>query len=309
MQALLVAIISLLLTHGYSQCLVAHYPFNGNTNDVSGNGYHATNFGAIPGNDRFGNANGSYVFDGVDDYMDTYTSFDFNYRTVVIWVKSNTVLSDQSIVTQDANSLLYGAFSVAFRGTGNIEGRAGGNGSEALTTNYSKDKWYHIALVRDDDEVRYYLDGQPVAIGLSNAGGSSGASYKNMLIGVHRTMSQWFLNGSIDDIRIFDCALNASQIDSLFKINGQTSFASHEIPQLNVRISQTKIKISCTQTLKDIGASVQLVDLTGRILYKAQLDAIREQSIDVSELASGMFILNIQSNKGTHVTQKINLIR
>ena len=38
--------------------LVAHYPFNGNANDESGNGATLTT-------DRFGNANKAYSFDGV----------------------------------------------------------------------------------------------------------------------------------------------------------------------------------------------------------------------------------------------------
>src|ERR1035441_3840764 len=39
--------------------LVAYYPFNGNANDQSGNGYNGIVNGAIPSRDRFGNAIGS----------------------------------------------------------------------------------------------------------------------------------------------------------------------------------------------------------------------------------------------------------
>ena len=44
--------------------LVACYPFNGNVNDEGGNGFDATNVGAIPATDRFGNDNRAYAFDG-----------------------------------------------------------------------------------------------------------------------------------------------------------------------------------------------------------------------------------------------------
>ena len=39
--------------------LVAYYPFNGNANDASGNGHHATVNGARVSTDRFGNSDKS----------------------------------------------------------------------------------------------------------------------------------------------------------------------------------------------------------------------------------------------------------
>jgi hypothetical protein len=50
--------------------LVAYYPFNGNANDKSGNGNHGTVHGATLTEDRFGNADSAYNFDGVYDYIE-----------------------------------------------------------------------------------------------------------------------------------------------------------------------------------------------------------------------------------------------
>ena len=47
--------------------LFAYYPFNGNANDASGNGNNGTVNGATLTEDRFGNANSAYSFDGVND--------------------------------------------------------------------------------------------------------------------------------------------------------------------------------------------------------------------------------------------------
>jgi hypothetical protein len=44
--------------------LVGWWPFNGNANDESGNGNHGTVNGATLTNDRFGNVNGAYSFNG-----------------------------------------------------------------------------------------------------------------------------------------------------------------------------------------------------------------------------------------------------
>ena len=51
-----------------SSGLVAYYPFNGNTNDESGNDNHGTNNGATLTADRFGNADKAMSFDA--DWVD-----------------------------------------------------------------------------------------------------------------------------------------------------------------------------------------------------------------------------------------------
>ena len=50
--------------------LVGWWGFNGNAQDGSGNGNHGTVNGATLTTDRFGNQNGAYDFDGVNDYVD-----------------------------------------------------------------------------------------------------------------------------------------------------------------------------------------------------------------------------------------------
>jgi gliding motility-associated-like protein len=52
-----------------TQGLMLHLPFNGNTQDTSGNGNHAINYGATLAADQSGNANSAYQFNGTTDYM------------------------------------------------------------------------------------------------------------------------------------------------------------------------------------------------------------------------------------------------
>ena len=48
--------------------LIAYYPFNGNANDMSGNGNNGSVAGATLSEDRFGNPDSAYYFDG-NDYI------------------------------------------------------------------------------------------------------------------------------------------------------------------------------------------------------------------------------------------------
>ena len=49
-----------IVSPGVNDGLVAYYPFNGNADDLSGNGNHGTLYGTLLTNDRFGNPNSAY---------------------------------------------------------------------------------------------------------------------------------------------------------------------------------------------------------------------------------------------------------
>ncbi len=49
--------------------LVGYWPFNGNANDESGNGYNGTVVGPSLSSDRLGISNSAYSFDGINDFI------------------------------------------------------------------------------------------------------------------------------------------------------------------------------------------------------------------------------------------------
>ena len=68
--------------------LVVYYPFNGNADDESGNGFDGIVNGATITTDRFGNENSAYSFDGMDDFIETSLVFSGDQDPVsyVVWV-------------------------------------------------------------------------------------------------------------------------------------------------------------------------------------------------------------------------------
>src|SRR5262245_58673818 len=72
--------------------LVAWYPFTGNANDSSGNGYHGTVLGPTLTTDRFGNANSAYNFDGNTNYISgSCSGYPTAERTVSLWFYANDI--------------------------------------------------------------------------------------------------------------------------------------------------------------------------------------------------------------------------
>ncbi|MBE2209887.1 MAG: hypothetical protein IAE84_20020, partial [Saprospiraceae bacterium] len=69
--------------------LIGWWPFNGNANDMSGNGRHGSVNGPVLTNDRTGTPNSAYYFDGFNDLISLSplnVSF-ANGLTVSVWCK------------------------------------------------------------------------------------------------------------------------------------------------------------------------------------------------------------------------------
>ena len=82
--------------------MVLYYPFSGNANDSSGNGYNGTVSGATLTTDRFGAANGAYSFDGststirCGDILDSVFSAPVAKFSVSGWADTRTYGSFQT---------------------------------------------------------------------------------------------------------------------------------------------------------------------------------------------------------------------
>ena len=197
--------------------LLLYYQFNGNTLDESGNGNNAVLYGPTLTFDRLGNPNSAYEFDGVNDYIDTETKFDYEYRTISLWLNaddiSGTGNNRKVFLNQSAPVLIYGAFSGLFEnGVLKISPSGPGwtNSQVAINT------WYHIVLVRDGATERYYLNNIELGQGFSGINSSFTYPYEKMVLGTSRHRDRMFFDGTIDDVRVYNRALNACEIDKLY---------------------------------------------------------------------------------------------
>ncbi len=93
MRKLLFTLLTLITLQIYSQNLIAHYPFNGNTNDNSGNTLNGIDSGAVLTTDRFNNPNSAYDFNGKSYIKVPYNNLlDFDTTkdlSISLWIKAN----------------------------------------------------------------------------------------------------------------------------------------------------------------------------------------------------------------------------
>ncbi|MDM8559048.1 LamG domain-containing protein [Candidatus Parabeggiatoa sp. HSG14] len=214
---------ALKLTNG----LVAYYPFNGNANDVSGNGHHGTVKGATLTKDRLGNADSAYEFDGTDDYIDMkdsplIQSLVFGHGTVLVWFKTHATKWGDTVGYYNAGDGEDG-FLLRYQHNGSIYfilgDSSGNNEAYSLAKHHlGNDKWHYVANVWDGSEMFLYVDGKLVDSKPYEVRSKYHWKPVRLTVGAYPSdTSIGTFKGQIDDIRIYNRALTDVEIKSLYK--------------------------------------------------------------------------------------------
>ncbi|MFI5938304.1 LamG-like jellyroll fold domain-containing protein [Actinoplanes sp. NPDC051494] len=195
---------------------VAAYPFEGTTEDAAGDHDATLVGGPVYGEGRNGEG---LVLDGSTQYADTgapvlNTASDY---TASAWVKLDkadgtfqTVVSQDGANTSDFFLQYSGAdqrFAMSFAGVralGPVKPEVG--------------RWYHLAGVRDSvkGELRLYVDG--VQAGAVSACQPQAAPTGTTVIGRGKYGGNPvdYLDGTVDQVRLYDRALSAAEIQQLY---------------------------------------------------------------------------------------------
>lgn len=199
--------------------LVAHYPFNNAGNDESGNGNTATAGNYIEqGVDRFGGGT-AYLFNGTDDYFMAphSTSTDFTGEiSVCAWVNPSVVnIAQQTISSKGGGWNRAGWLLTLYNDK--VRWHLGNGSSEGMFDTQlavPANKWSFIVGQWKDGVMNVYINGIKDQNYTNWAGGLIANTY-NHYIGKNDYID-FFFNGTIDDVRIYNRALSADEIKELY---------------------------------------------------------------------------------------------
>lgn len=229
--------------------LVAHYPFNGNANDFSGNDNHGSVSGATPTSDRFGNLNAAYLYNGSGNYISIpnltpIQNVPINQFSFVAWMKSlngdgSTPQNVFEVHTQAAsgNREVYFEANMPEAMRFGICDTTGGD-HQIQSAVLSLNSWYQVVGTYDGSEQKIYInallhDSQPWSGYFTITPGA--------MLGKDIEGGQYF-NGAIDDIRIYNHALDSAEIHSLYHAGGwDTTTNIDEVRIYNRRLSEAEI--------------------------------------------------------------------
>ena len=204
--------------------LVGYFPFCGNANDESGNGNNGTVNGASLTTDRFGNIDSAYDFNGINNFISipNIAATGNSSRTFNAWVRlieiNPTSRSNSMISTgYPSNSSTFN-FRLA---SAKLEVMGYNNDVWDSTTNLSPNTWHFCSVTYDSSNIKFYLNGILIdTILISNPYTTSG---QNNFFGKNNHIGwEYYLNGKLDDVSMYNRALSQSEISQLYNISQPT---------------------------------------------------------------------------------------
>ncbi len=215
--------------------LVAHYPFSGNANDASSFAHHGMVSNATLTTDRFGRANNAYAFNGSNSVIQAPDAPHLRPAnlTASVWVNNQSTSGFHSIIGKSIGTsvcdswqmFIYGTASgVPFSAVSCVD--AGTGFMPFLLTPRTDNVWTHLVYVFDDvnDRVKLYKDNVLVREDVTS--GSIAYDTRPFMIGLTYESNNldFAFNGTIDDIRLYNRALNTNEIAALY--NESTAITS-----------------------------------------------------------------------------------
>jgi len=225
--------------------LVGFYPFNGNADDLSGNGNHGDVYGAKLTSDSKGNEKSAYLFNGKDSYIELPNQVKGSSFTLSAYVKVNKFIevtktdcpkgggSRAGIITHDGSGLqlmnCFGWYAenarfpdgfyklwyqvISLCNTGNcvMEDNQFSKMNKITIGNYylltiTKDKTGILSLYKNNK----LLDKRKWIFDVKG----------NFIVGIHDETTLWrpgALDGIIDEIRIYNRALKRSEVNDIYE--------------------------------------------------------------------------------------------
>lgn len=214
--------------------LMAYYPFNGNSNDESGNGNNATpNNGAHLAADMIGRPNKAAEFDGIDDYFLVPDNGKLNSKSVTI--SFNVMVTDINRIHAMVNRVKFSNATAVTWGVGqslastnvfdfsvNDPAESCGqvhayNPSRILSSpeQMIAGKWYSVICTYGDGKQVLYIDGVKRGEKETTFKELKQCVESNLVIGGWWSGGISSITGKIDEVRIYNRVVSQCEIDKL----------------------------------------------------------------------------------------------
>ncbi|HJU46001.1 MAG TPA: LamG domain-containing protein, partial [Chitinophagaceae bacterium] len=236
--------------------LIAHYPFDGNANDVSGNNINGVVNNATLTTDRNGQVNSAYYFDGASYIQLPYSSL-YDFKPNDSFSISVRVLPDQgyswpaqalvvkSPYSADFNTSdwNYGAYLLNYKA---MTGYAYNSVLTGTTVFTGTPCWYNIVATYKNGVWRLYVNGVLESSDLTQTKFilQDGPSSK-IAFGRKGEASGDYYKGKMDDIRIYHRVLNQDEIGILSEctIKNIGNIINAYTPVLDFKDCENKITV------------------------------------------------------------------
>ncbi|MFA6077781.1 MAG: LamG domain-containing protein [Candidatus Paceibacterota bacterium] len=209
--------------------LVGYWPFNdgagSKANDMSGSGNTAATTSSslvwVAGkNGKAVNLNGATYLSGNGSALPNVGTA--GNVTLSAWIKPNTVVGQGTIFSKGASGSCFN-YGIVIFGSG-LRGRNSTN-DHALGGTIVANQWQHVAVVYSASGMEGFVNGVSVGTSVNT---TTTCANNNWAIGTraYNAATSEFFNGLVDELRVYNRALSATEIQQLYKQNATQVNAS-----------------------------------------------------------------------------------
>ncbi|MEM7370788.1 MAG: LamG-like jellyroll fold domain-containing protein [Bacteroidota bacterium] len=215
--------------------LVANYQLNNNAGDATPNGNNGSLMNPTSVDNRFGDANHAYDFNGTSDFIEITPSANFKPHlpvTISAWVNLDDT-NPNMVFKNDYQDNVYNGVWLNIATGGTISAGYGDGGGIGPSSRRSKESvtqlqtgdWYHItAIIRGATDMDIYINGINDCGTYTGTGGVLAYSFVGQgTIGKSDNQSSssglQFFNGKIDNVRFYDRAVSHEEAVWLYTAN------------------------------------------------------------------------------------------
>lgn len=304
--------------------LVGWYPFNNNANDLTSNANNGNVSGAILTNDRFGNPNAAYDFDGIDDFISVSNAVGLNNNnyTISIWLKCEGLPGiGDSDVFFDLGSGSWPNYGAIFAINNNYQNTTGwrvtcGNssgGSVGFQNNVlpNSNQWYNFIITRSDS-VKLFVNGMLIQKMTTANNFQYYSNPVSISIGKRIGMDHYF-DGIIDDIGIWNRVLSPSEILTIYQSNNvsvkEENYINESITVYPVP-AKDELNIKIKNPSKDAKYFVSLTNIYGQIVLSKNIENdVDDFKIEIPEsFSKGMYFVTILDTKKSKIIDSKKII-
>ncbi len=293
--------------------LIAWYPCNGTANDKSGNDHHGTAKGAILTADFDGKPVSSYYFNGGSQHIEVKNAPMLNFQdgiTLSVWCKPNLAADKETFLLSHGS--WQNRWKLSFTPAGNLRWTINTLSSIVdLDTDIvlKTDSIYHIAASYDGKTMMIFVNGHLNTF--KTLSGKIRTTSLPVLIGqMLPSDANYNFKGIMDEIKIYDYALNPGEIEKLFEqgiISNVQNIALAGSISIYPNPADQALFFDGTR-LKDEVAVIYITTLMGVQLKEIEVKGKLKSSIDISGLSAGNYIIHVKNQKKETI-QSIQFIK
>jgi len=189
--------------------------------DLSGNSVDAVFFGDGPAWATDAGRGGIVVFDGTDDYIFIDGFYTVPVYTLALWFRVDGGAGQRDIFSAYARGVVHGILlEMQAAGTLRYLHRyplgTGGGTNIYTTTSYDDGAWYHVAMVKSDDTIALFINGEEVGTAADSSIFNPGDAFGVALgcLDDERGLARMF-PGAMDDVRIYSRPMTQAEIQPI----------------------------------------------------------------------------------------------